>query len=900
MTTIPGLTAPAAVVAALVWCAPAALQSQTPGGGAAGPKPEEAVRVMHAARRTGRITIDGRLDEPAWAAAPVADSFTQSYPAPGAPAPDPTTVRVLYDDDALYVGIRMYDAHPDSIAAQLARRDASGIYSDWVHLIIDSYHDRRTAFRFSVNPRRVEKDVYTYNDGTEDLNWDAVWEVGTRVDSLGWVAEYRIPLSQLRFGSAPGDSSRVWGIQVMRDIARRNERDAWSPWTPRSPGFVSAFGDLVGLVNVPAPRRLDVVPYASTKVTRAPGDGGDPFYHPTDAKPSLGADLQLGLPGGLTLTGTVNPDFGQVEVDPAVVNLSAYETFFPEKRPFFLEGSGIFDFGDVRRQNDYGTQYFFYSRRVGRPPELGPSGTDIQFADVPDQTTIGGAAKVTGKTGPWSLGVMDAVTTEEDAQVLTTGDTRRDSPVEPLTNYFVGRLKHDFRQGASFLGAMITSTVRSMSDTVFTPQLHADATFGGVDFEHALRNRTWILSGFLAGSRVAGSQQAIALTQRNSTHYYQRPDASYLSFDSTRTSLTGYEGEVALLKSGDVFGSLAYKEMSPGFDINDLGFVGRADYRALSYLVGYQDYQAGKHLQSYSVFGYANHVWNFGGRPIYQGVAAAANVTFNSLWSASVGGGRTFAVYDDRLLRGGPLARSPAGWNANGNVSTDSRWPVIVSLGATYQRDASGAESHSVNLSFDARPASNLHATLGPTLSVDHSTAQYLGAIPDANATATYGARYLFADLRETTLSMDIRVEWTFTPELSLQAYVQPFIAAGAFSTFKEFARVGTYDFAVYGRDRGTITYDDVARTYTVDPDGAGPSPSFDLPDPNFNVRSLRGDAVLRWEYRPGSAIYLVWQQQRYGSAPVGDFQLARDARAIVRASPTNVFLIKATYRLGR
>ncbi len=900
MTTIRRPTATAASLAiALVLSAPAALQAQASGSGTTG-RTDAAVRVMHAVRRVGHVTIDGRLDEPAWASAPVADSFTQSYPNPGAPPPDPTTVRVLYDDDALYVGIRMYDAHPDSIAAQLARRDASGIYSDWVHLIIDSYHDRRTAYRFSVNPRRVEKDVYTYNDGNEDLNWDAVWQVATRVDSLGWVAEYRIPLSQLRFGPVPADSSQVWGIQVMRDVARRNERDAWSPWTPQSPGFVSGFGDLVGLVNVPVPRRLEVAPYASAKVTRAPGSTADPFYHPTDTKPSVGADLQMGLPGGLSLTGTVNPDFGQVEVDPAVVNLSAYETFFPEKRPFFLEGSGIFQFGQVRTQNDYGSQYFFYSRRVGRAPELGPSGNDIQFADQPDQTTIAGAAKVTGKTGPWSIGVMDALTTQENAQVLTTGGTRRQSPVEPLTNYFVGRLKHDFRQGASFVGAMLTSTVRRMSDTAFTPFLHANATFGGLDFEHGIGDRTWILSGFVAGSRVAGSREAVALTQRNSTHYFQRPDAGYLTFDSTRTALGGYEGELALQKSGNLFGSLAYKEMSPGFDINDLGFVGRGDYRALSYLVGYQNFQAGKHLQNYSLFAYANHVWNFGGQPIYQGAAASVNVTFNNLWTATLGGGGTFAVYDDRLLRGGPLARSPGAWNANGSVTTDSRWPVIVGLAGSYRRDASGAESRGVDLSFDARPASNLHVTVGPSLSTAHSTAQYLGAIPDPNATATYGARYLFAGLRQTTLSLDTRIEWTFTPQLSLQAYIQPFIAAGAFSTFKEFARVGTYQFAVYGQDRGTISYDGAAGTYTIDPDGAGPSASFTLPNPDFTVRSLRGNAVLRWEYRPGSAIYFVWQQQRFSSAPVGDFQLGRDARAIVGARPTNVFLIKATYWMGQ
>ncbi|MEJ2679281.1 MAG: DUF5916 domain-containing protein [Gemmatimonadota bacterium] len=446
---------------------------------------------------------------------------------------------------------------------------------------------------------------------------------------------------------------------------------------------------------------------------------------------------------------------------------------------------------------------------------------------------------------------------------------------------------------------MLTSTVRNMSDSVFVPWLHVNATLGGVDFEHGMRGRTWILSGFLAGSRVAGSRQAMALTQRNSTHDFQRPDATYLTLDSTRTSLAGYEGEVAIQKSGSVFGSLAYKEMSPGFELNDLGFVGRGDYRALSSLIGYQNYQKGAHLRSYNFFGYANNVWNFGGNSIYQGLSAAGNATFNNLWSVNFGAGHSFAVYDDRLLRGGPMARSPAGWNANAGVSTDSRWPVIVSLDGSYQRDASGADSRSIDLSFDARPASNVHVALGPSLSVNHSTAQYLGAIPDANATATYGARYLFANLRQTTLSLDTRVEWTFTPDLSLQAYIQPFVASGAFSTFKEFARVGTYDFAVYGRDRGTITYDGATRLYTIDPDGTGSSPSFSLPNPDFNVRSLRGNAVLRWEYRPGSAIYFVWQQQRYTRASVGDFQFDRDAKAIFRTVPTNVFLIKATYWIG-
>ena len=318
------------------------------------------LRTMRASRLTGTISIDGRLDEPSWAAAVPSSDFMQSYPKVGAKATDPTEVRVLYDDDALYVGVRMFDSRPDSIAAQLARRDASGIYSDWLHVMIDSYRDRRTSFRFSVNPRGVQKDVLEFDDRNgEDLNWDAVWEVATRVDSLGWTAEYRIPFSQLRFGGAQKGAERIWGFQVMRDVARRNERDSWSPWKTTDPGFVSNEGDLYGIVDIPTPQRLEVMPYVSARLTRAPGDAANPFYRSNDTKPSAGADLKYGLPNGLTLTATANPDFGQVEVDPAVVNLSAYETFFPEKRPFFVEGANIFNIGSINGGPSFGNQQIF-------------------------------------------------------------------------------------------------------------------------------------------------------------------------------------------------------------------------------------------------------------------------------------------------------------------------------------------------------------------------------------------------------------------------------------------------------------------------------------------------------------------------------------------------------------
>ncbi len=874
---------------------------QAPASSPAAPTASAPTRSLRAVRRTGPVTLDGRLDETAWATTEPSGQFTQSYPAPGKPAPDQTEVRVLYDDQALYVGIRLFDAHPDSIAAGLARRDATaatGIYTDWVHLIVDSYHDRRTAFRFSTTPRGVQKDVYTYNDGNEDTNWDAIWEVGTRVDSLGWVAEYRIPLSQLRFG---GDSAqgRVWGFQVQRDIARRNERDTWSPWTPQDGAFVSRFGELAGLTGVRVAERLELTPYVSSTVTREPGDAANPFYSRTDTKPKVGGDLKYGLPGGLTLSATINPDFGQVEVDPAVVNLSAFETSFPEKRPFFLEGSDVFSFGQVVRQNDYGGQTYLYSRRIGRQPQRAVPG-GVQFADVPNQTTIAGAAKVTGKSGPWTVGILDAVTTEQRARLLATSGLRLETPVEPLTNYFAGRVKRDFRRGATTVGAMLERTSRSLGDSLFAPLLRSDATFGGVDFEHDMAKRSWIVSGFAAGSRVNGSRQAIALTQRNSTHYFQRPDAtSYLTYDSTRTSLDGYVTELALQKNGANFGSIALKASSPGLELNDLGLQGRTGYTALSTLIGHQDFKAGAHLRSWSAVVYENDSWNYGGRDIFHGYAGQASGTFTNLWRANVGAGYSPAYDDDVLLRGGPAGRQPASWYFRGGANSDSRRPVVLGISGGYTRDVLGGDLPEASVSLDLRPSSNVHVNFGPSFSRLHDTEQLVRTVADPATTSTYGRRYVFADLTQRTLSLETRVDVTVSPTLSFVMYAQPFVSTGRYASYKEFLTLGRYDFAVYGVDRDAISYDAASARYTVTP-ANGTTPAFTINEPNFNVRSLRGNAVVRWDYRPGSSVYFVWQQERSDFQQTGQFDSRRDVGAIFRTVPTNVFLVKATYWIGK
>jgi len=857
---------------------------------------QEARRSMRAVRRTMPLVIDGKLNDPAWSLAPISAGFLQSYPKPNAPATDPIDVRVLYDNDAIYVGIRLFDAHPDSIAAPLARRDPSGIYSDWVHVLIDSYHDRRSAFLFSVSPAGVKRDALESNDTNEDPNWDAVWSVATTIDSTGWTAEFRIPLSQLRFGAAPEGGERVWGFQVVRDVARRNERDAWSPWLPTDGALVSRFGDLTGIAGVTSSSHTELLPYVSSRLTHAPADPGNPFFRANAGRASAGADVKIGLPHGFTITGAINPDFGQVEVDPEVVNLTAFETFFPEKRPFFTEGSGIFGFGQTRTYNNYEFQQYFYSRRIGGAPTRS---IDATFVDAPDATAIAAAAKLTGRAGPWTVGFMDAVTPRESARFQSTSNgPAQTATVEPLSNYVVGRLRRDFGGGTTVVGSMFTLTDRSLGDAALAPLLHQRAEFGGVDFEHGWKRGLWYLSGYAAGSTVGGAPSVIAATQESAVHGFQRPDASYLHFDSTRASLTGGIAELALQKTGTNVGSVSLKTVSPGFEMNDLGFQSRADYHALSTLIGRQSFTAGRWFQNYSALVYANQTWNYGGTLIYDALGWAAYGLFKNFWSLNVGGNFAASTLDDRLTRGGPLARSPGSTLFNATVGSDTRRPLSFTAGWSGIWDSfGGGQNLAPTVSMTARPRSNVLLSITPTFRRQRVSHQYVETEIDPSASTMFGRRYVFAALDQTTFSADTRINWTFTPALSLQLYAQPFVSAGRYSRFGELERPSTSRYAVYGETQGTVSA--TKDTVLIDPDGVGGAPSFTIGNPDFNIRSLRGNAVLRWEYRPGSALFVVWQQRRVGSASFGDFDFERDVSAIFRQPLTNVFLVKLTYWLG-
>ena len=887
----------------------AALLAVSGAQGQESPPRQPAGATLAAARAEGEIRLDGLLDEAAWERAPVAREFTQSYPDPGAAPTQRTEARVLYDDLHLYVGVRMYDDSPDSIAAPLARRDAVGIYSDWLHLIVDSRHDRRTAFRFSVNPRGVKRDVYTFDDGNEDASWDAVWEVATTVDSAGWTAEYRIPLAQLRFGGSAGES-RTWGFQLMRDIARRGERASFSPWTRDDAGFVSRFGTLTGLEGIRAPRALEVIPYASARVSRAPGDAENPFFRETEPGADAGADLRMGLPLGLTLSATLNPDFGQVEADPAEVNLSAFETFLGERRPFFTEGSDVFRFGNTRAFNRYGFQEYFYTRRIGRQPQRRVGAPSYLFVDAPQQTRILGAAKVSGRTpGGWSVGVMNALTGRENARVVLPDGTTGSVAVEPLSNYVVGRVRRDLRAGGTVVGGLLTATHRDLGDETLERLLHRDAYLGGADFLHTWANRAWSVSGYAAASRVSGSPAAIASAQRSSARYYQRPDADYLELDPARTSLAGHIAELSLARSGAWNASLQLKETSPGFEINDVGFQGRTDARSVATFLGRNVNRVWGPFRSHGYRTWSFAAWNFGGERILLGHSVGADAQLRNFWFVSGGAGVRPANVNDRLTRGGPVSVTPAQSQGDLYVETDGRKPVVLSGNTSFRRDASGLRERSYGLGVTARPSAAVRLTAGPGLARNHYTAQYVLAVGDPAAAATFGTRYVFAELDQTTVSLDTRVDWTFTPRLSLQLYAQPFVSAGRYTHFKEFATPGEFDFAEYGRDRGTLcAYPGVYYAAPVarrdcpagTPGASDPDFTVAFGDPDFNVRSLRGNAVLRWEYRPGSTLFFVWQQQRSGFEPLGDFDLGRDTRAIFAGPAHNVFLIKATYWIGR
>ena len=859
---------------------------------------------MIAAWARSAPVIDGRMNDAIWAAATPVSGFVQRAPRGGADASQRSEVRILYDRDAIYVGVRNFDSAPDSIAQQLGRRDAQDVYSDWFSVGFDSYGDRRTAFVFGVNPRGVLRDTYISNDSDDDALWDAVWNVAARTDSAGWTAEFRIPLSQLRYDvRGTSGAVRPWGINFAREIARHGEESFWSPTPANAPGIVSRFGDLVGLDSLRPASRVELVPYLRTQVQTQPEAARNRFVPARDAGLTVGGDLRVKLPLSLTLTATVNPDFGQVEADPAVVNLSAFEIFFPERRPFFLENADGFAFGKTRNFNDNDSPSFFYTRRIGRPPQRVPSGGDVEAVGVGAQTPILGALKLSGTTpGGWQIGALNALTGRERADVLDTlGRVRREA-AEPLTNYHVTRVRKLLRGGNAGVGAFVSDVRRDLGDSVLATRLTSSATVAGLDWESAWQRRTWTVSGVLAGSSVRGRAPAITRLQRANYRSLQRPDATHLTFDPSRTSLGGHYGALAVAKSaGERFlGSVTYEETSPGFETNDIGFQFRSDFRTVSSSFTWRDPLQSRLAREYELGVFSTHSDNFSGERIEDRFAARASAVMLNFWEVEIFTNVSPQTQNDRLLRGGPIARRPRASSTRIEMASDSRKPVVMNLSLSRAADASGLASNSTSLSLDWRVAPQARIRLGPSYEQQRTTGQYVQAVGDRFAPAAFAnSRYVFANVRQHEVRLDTRLDWIVSPWLSLQLFLQPFAATGRFSRFKEFTTPRRFEFAEYGRDRGVIT-EPLRGTVVVDPDGAGPSSSFVIPNQDFTVRALRGNAVFRWEFRPGSSVFLVWSQQREQAFDDVRDNVTGQAARTFGDPGRHVFLVKFSRWIGR
>lgn len=841
------------------------------------------------------IRIDGQLDEAVWQN-PGYSGFIQSEPKDGSQPTEKTTVRFAFDKNSLYVAAELSDSQPGEIVSRLGRRD-DFVDSDWFIFSVDPYFDRRSGYKFAVNPAGSICDWVLYNDEEEDLTWDGIWQSKTKKTASGWTVEMRIPFHQLRFKKK---DTYTWGVNVHRIIKRKNEEDVLAWVAKEDSGYVSRFFLLEGLHDIDPGRKIELAPYGMSKLAFSPDEPGNPFKTGSDFSADVGLDVKVGLQSNLTLDASVNPDFGQVEVDPAVINISDQETYYAEKRLFFIEGAGIFRFGGggLNRMRAFGWQMpnLFYSRRIGRSPRgFVSSGGYVKY---PEWTTIMGAAKVTGKVGKGlNVGLLSALTQRESAEIDLAGE-RTFEAVEPFSHYGVIRAQKEFHQGRQGLGLIATAVNSDLKPGNLADNFIKNAFSLGIDGWTFLdRDKTWVVSGWFSTTKVTGSEMAITQLQRSSLHYFQRPDVDYVSVDENATAMNGWAGRIFLNKQkGNFVFNTAFGAISPGFEANEIGFHHRGDTINGHVELGYQVFHPGKTFRRWQLTFATFRNYDFGGTRIGETYYLIAQALLLNYWSAQLSFSYEPDKYSHYFTRGGPMALYISGQDVSYSFSTDNRKPLVLSLDGHYRTHPNGAKNWSVYFGLRWKPKSNFSLSFIPGYYYRHSTFQWVTQVEDPLKVETYGVRYIFSDIIQEVIPIEIRVNWTFTPRLSLQAYIQPYIAVGDYFGFKELLAPRTFDFNFFDRGDASISYSD--GIYQADPDGPGPAESFSFFNPDFNYKSLRGTVVLRWEYRPGSTFYFVWTQNRADYNNPGHLDFGRDLRDLFAASGDNIFLLKFTYRL--
>ena len=822
--------------------------------------------------------LDGRLDDAVWARAVPASGFVQREPVEGEPAPERTEVRFLYTDEALYIGARMFSDDPWSIRALVARRDRD-VPSEQLIVSFDTRLDLQTAYTFAITPGGVRTDYFHPADRetARDYSFDPVWEAETHLDSLGWTAEIRIPFTQLRFN--PG-SRQVWGLNLARRVPARNEEAFWVLVGRAETGWSSRMGRLTGIEGIRPSRRIELLPYVASEATAVSEvDPANPFSESLETRVRAGADLKMGLGPVLTLDATLNPDFGQVEADPAEVNLTAFETFFSERRPFFIEGANLF-----------GGRGHFYSRRIGAPP---PGAADAPYAEAVDNTTILGAAKVTGRfPSGFSLGALAALTNREEARTFdpASGAFGREI-VAPLAGYGIVTARQEFGRDRSTLSGTVTAVERDVeAGTPLAAAVTHRAYTGLADGRWRWAGGRYDVSAYAGLTWVEGDPAAILALQRSSRHYFQRPDADHVTVDPARTSLTGVNAGINHSKmAGSWLWDIDYTLESPGLEPNDLGALGSADDHGLFANVRYRQTRPGALFHGWDLGVFQSSGWNFGGTRTSTVAGVFGGVTWKNFWRTDFEVDVIARAQSDALTRGGPLMQTPAGWlgfvglsnsrgartrwNASAQGGTDelAGWHVIVRGGVS------------------VRAGTRLELSVEPGYTRRVTPQQYV-ATRSGGPAATFGNRYVFAQVERSELVAQLRASFAIQPDLTLEAYLEPFASSGDFREYGELTAAATMGRRVYGGDGTTITAGDGAYDVT---DGGD---AFTIPDLDFNVRSLRSNLVVRWEWRPGSTLFLVWQQDRFQRRQPGAVA-GPDGLLQAFGAPGDHFLaIKASY----
>jgi hypothetical protein len=850
-------------------------------------------KQYHAERITKAPVIDGKLDDEVWSAVEWTDDFTQFEPYNGQSPSQRTEFKILFDENNIYAAFKAYDTNPDSIINRLTRRDSPD--GDLVAVCFDSYHDLRTGFIFGVSSAGVKYDFITNNDGqNEDSSWDPNWWAGTAINDEGWIAEMRIPFSQVRFEKNSGD---IWGLQVVRVLYRKNETSFWAHIPKDSPGLVHLFGEISGMEDIKPRKIFDVTPYAVAKAETFKREPEDPFRS-TGKSSGLkgGVDAKIGVTNNITMDLTINPDFGQVEADPSEVNLTAFETFFSEKRPFFIEGRNITSFNLGLGDGDVGNDNLFYSRRLGRRPQLDPELEDNWNMLKPSSTNILGAAKLTGKTkDALSVGIVNVVTAEESAEIDTSGG-RISEIVEPLTNYFVGRVQKDYKQGTRILGGIFTGTNRNLH-AASRDFLHSSAYTGGLDFTQYLRDKSWMFNLNAAFSTVQGSAEAIKRTQKSSARYFQRPDNYHTRFDTTRTSLSGSGGRMQLMKMNGHWNYLvATMWKTPGFEINDLGYMREADQLFTAIWAGYNQWAPKWIYRSYRFNFDVFTESSFGGEILNRGFEWNGSMNLKNYWSLWTGGNISGNSLSVNLLRGGPSIYLPGTTNYRLGFSSDNRKKF------RFDFSVNASEGHlkyrsNLNLFMTTtwKPIDFLSASLTGGYGKSFDELQYVDNVQYYNTD-----KYIFASIKRNTFNASFRINLNVTPDLTFQYWGQPFVSAGKYFDHKIITDPASSTFSGRFRQFCTSQLTLTDDGYDVDENLDGVS-DYSFSSDDFKVQEFLSNLVIRWEYSPGSTLYIVWNQSRSfeGSGNMDYFNDLGDLFNRRKNTPHNVFLIKFSYRFG-